>query len=160
MTTEALLVDYRNPQQAEDLIQLLNEYACDPMGGGEALPSDIKSSLVDALISRPQMFSIICYVNKQPAGLVNCIEGFSTFKCKPLINIHDFSISKAFRKRGLSRIMLEKVEEIARSRQCCKITLEVLEGNTRAQSVYQRHGFAGYSLDPAQGHALFWEKTL
>ena len=160
MTIKTIVVDYQNSQQAKDLITLLNEYACDPMGGEEALPASTQNNLIEALASRTHVFSILCYVNDKPAGLVNCVEGFSTFKCKPLINIHDFAISPAYRNQGLSRVMLTKVEEIARKKQCCKITLEVLEGNTRAQSVYKRDGFAGYSLDPAQGHALFWEKEL
>jgi hypothetical protein len=37
-----------------------------------------------------------------------------------------------FRGLGLSQKMLLKVEEIARQRGCCKITLEVLEGNAVA----------------------------
>ncbi len=37
--------------------------------------------------------------------------------------------------------MLRKVREIARQRGCCKITLEVLEGNDVAQAAYRKFGF-------------------
>ncbi len=37
--------------------------------------------------------------------------------------------------------MLQKVREIARQRGCCKITLEVLEGNDVAQAAYRKFGF-------------------
>jgi hypothetical protein len=43
---------------------------------------------------------------------------------------------------------------------CCKLTLEVLSGNTTAQTSYQRFGFAQYQLDPAAGQALFMQKWL
>lgn len=43
---------------------------------------------------------------------------------------------------------------------CCKLTLEVLEGNKLAQQVYRRFGFQGYELDPKMGRALFYEKKL
>lgn len=39
-----------------------------------------------------------------------------------------------FRGLGLSQRMLHKVEDIARQRGCCKITLEVLEGNAVARA--------------------------
>ena len=56
--------------------------------------------------------------------------------------------------------MLEKVEQIAIERGCCKLTLEVLEGNQAAQNSYQKFGFSAYELDPEMGRALFWDKKL
>ena len=56
--------------------------------------------------------------------------------------------------------MLGKVELLARDRGCCKLTLEVLEGNAVARSAYEKFGFTGYELDPAMGKAHFWEKKL
>ena len=41
-----------------------------------------------------------------------------------------------------------------------KLTLEVLEGNSVAQSAYRAFGFEGYELDPQMGKALFWQKKL
>lgn len=57
-------------------------------------------------------------------------------------------------------MMLEKVEEIARSKDCCKVTLEVLSNNEVAKSAYRKFGFSGYELDPEAGFALFWQKSL
>jgi len=48
-------------------------------------------------------------VNGIAAGLVTCFELFSTFSCKPLINIHDVIVLKKFRGNGLSQKMLKKV---------------------------------------------------
>jgi ribosomal protein S18 acetylase RimI-like enzyme len=56
--------------------------------------------------------------------------------------------------------MLKEVEEIAKKKGCCKITLEVLEGNKVAQRSYKKFGFAGYELNPLMGKALFWEKPI
>jgi ribosomal protein S18 acetylase RimI-like enzyme len=56
--------------------------------------------------------------------------------------------------------MMKKVEEMARNRSCCKITLEVLEGNEVAKSSYKKFGFSGYELNPRMGRALFWEKSI
>ncbi|OED46648.1 GNAT family N-acetyltransferase [Endozoicomonas sp. (ex Bugula neritina AB1)] len=160
MAVEALLIDYHNPRQAADLVELLSHYAKDPMGGGEELPLQIKEELIPALQSRSHAFSIICYVDGVAAGLANCFEGFSTFKCKSLINIHDFVVLDTYRGKGLSQQLMLKVEEVAQQRECCKITLEVLEGNHTAQRAYTRFGFENYNLDPAMGNAMLWQKYL
>lgn len=157
---QCLIADYQNPQHANDLVFLLNSYALDPMGGGEALSQDVQDNLPKALAQRTHAMSILCYVDDQPAGLINTFEGFSTFKCKPLINIHDVVVHKDFRGLKLSQIMLDYLENIAREKGCCKLTLEVLEGNEVAQNAYKKFGFSGYEMDPQFGQAMFWEKAL
>lgn len=160
MNISIAIADYNNPQQAQDLVELLDGYAHDPMGGGEALAPNVKQNLVAELAKLPHAFSILAYADGKPAGLVNCFLGFSTFAAKPLVNIHDITVSKDFRGLGLSYKMLEKVEEVARAKGCCKITLEVLEGNQIAKNSYSKFGFAAYELDPETGKALFWQKKL
>ncbi len=155
-----LQASYSNPVHAEALGLLLNHYAQDPMGGGHALSADLLQQLPEELAKRPHAFSVLAFVGGVPAGLVNCFEGFSTFACRPLVNVHDVVVKEAFRGMGLSQKMLQKVEEIARQRGCCKITLEVLEGNAVAQASYRKFGFDDSIFDPAHGRMLFWSKVL
>ena len=70
------------------------------------------------------------------------------------------AVAPEFRGRGLAKRILAKVEELARTLGCCKITLEVLEGNETAQYLYKACGFAHYELDAQMGRALFWQKKL
>ncbi|TWC23053.1 MULTISPECIES: GNAT family N-acetyltransferase [unclassified Pseudomonas] len=155
-----LQASYTNPVHAEAICLVLNGYAQDPMGGGRSLPAEVLLHLPEELAKRPYAFSVLGFVNGEPAGLVNCFEGFSTFACRPLVNIHDVVVMKAFRGLGLSQKMLQKVEDIARQRGCCKITLEVLEGNAVAQASYSKFGFSAGMFDPAHGRMLFWTKPL
>ncbi|MBD2653191.1 GNAT family N-acetyltransferase [Synechocystis sp. FACHB-383] len=145
---------------AEAMIQLMDEYARDPMGGGEGLSDYVKANLPVELAKRPSAHVILAFVDFQPAGLIVCLEGFSTFACKPLLNIHDVIVSLPYRGKGLSKLMLQKVEAIALDLGCCKLTLEVLEGNHVAQSAYRSFGFGSYELNPQMGKALFWQKKL
>lgn len=158
MNISLVRADYHNEQHAKDLIMLLNAYALDDMGGAEALSSDVKDNLVATMAKRSDVFTVLCYVDEEPAGIINCVEGFSTFRCKPLINIHDCGVLAKYRGFGLSLKLFAEVEKIAIERGCCKLTLEVLQGNNVAQNVYKKLGFSGYELDPTLGHALFWEK--
>ncbi|MBH3404841.1 MULTISPECIES: GNAT family N-acetyltransferase [Pseudomonas] len=155
-----LQASYTNPVHAEAIGVVLNHYAEDPMGGGHPIAPELLQQLPAELAKRPHAFSVLAFVGGEPAGLVNCFEGFSTFACKPLVNVHDVSVVTKFRGLGLSQKMLRKVEDIARQRGCCKITLEVLEGNAVAQNSYAKFGFAPGMFDPSHGRMLFWIKEL
>jgi GNAT superfamily N-acetyltransferase len=103
---------------------------------------------------------VLAFADGQPAGFAISIEGFSTFACKPLLNIHDVFVLPAYRGKGISRLLLAKTEEIAKRLGCCKLTLEVLEQNTPAVRLYETSGYAGYELDPKLGRAVFLQKKL
>jgi ribosomal protein S18 acetylase RimI-like enzyme len=152
--------DYANPVHAAALVQLLDAYAQDPMGGGHALSDFAKANLIAALVQRPQAFSVLAFEGDRPVGLVNCIEGFSTFACRPLVNVHDVTVLASHRGQRVGEHMLTLAEAIARERGACKLTLEVLQGNAGALRLYQRTGFANYELDPAMGQAQFMQKCL
>ncbi len=160
MEIKVTKVNYNDNKQASELVYLLNAYASDPMGGGKPLEKYVTENLVNELSKLPHAFSVISYVNNQPAGLINCFEAFSTFSCKPLVNIHDVMVLKEFRGNDLSQKMLERVEEIALAKGCCKLTLEVLSENKVARSSYEKYGFSGYELDPKKGSAQFWQKLI
>ena len=157
---EILLADLSLPSHGEAIIYLLNEYAKDDMGGSMELSIFVKNNLVSELKKRQGVYIILAFVDGNPAGLVNCFEGFSTFACKPLLNIHDVIVIPDYRGRGISKKMLNKAEEIALGLGCCKLTLEVLEGNTIAQVAYKSCGYSGYELNPKMGKAMFWQKKL
>jgi ribosomal protein S18 acetylase RimI-like enzyme len=160
MKIDILIANYLDPLHSADIGDLLNCYAEDPMGGGEPLSDYVKKNLSAELSKVPSAFSVICYVDGKAAGLTNCFEAFSTFKCKPLLNIHDVVVKKEFRGLGISQLMLAKVEERAKQHGCCKVTLEVLESNLVAQKAYIKFGYSGYELDPEMGKALFWQKEI
>lgn len=157
---QILDADLNRPDHARDFVALLDEYARDPMGGGTPLPETVKRDLPGALAARPGVHLLLAYVDGAPAGLANCMEGFSTFACKPLLNIHDFMVSAPFRGQGVARRLMAAVEQKALELGCCKVTLEVLEGNLPAQALYRSVGYAGYQLDARAGKALFWQKKL
>lgn len=157
---QILEADLDSQEHARAIVDLLDYYARDPMGGGAPLAARTRENLINELRKRDTAHVILALVDGKPAGLTNCFEGFSTFACRPLLNIHDVVVLEEYRGKGLSRMMFEKAEELAQRLGCCKMTLEVLEGNTVAQAAYRACGFQSYELDPAMGRALFWEKKL
>lgn len=160
MNIDIIKANYTNQKHGNEISFLLNSYASDPMGGGKPLDKYVLDNIAIELSKIPHAFSVISYVNGLPAGLINCFEAFSTFSCKPLINIHDVIVLKEFRGNNLSQKMLQKVEDIALAKGCCKLTLEVLNKNASAKSAYKKFGFSNYELDPSVGHAEYWQKQL
>ena len=120
----------------------------------------MRAQLPAVLAARPHYLGLLAFVDDEPAGVVNCFEGVSTFRAQPLLNIHDIAVSPRFQRRGVGRALLAAVEAEARARGCCKITLEVLEGNDGAVKAYLRAGYQPYALDPAMGRAMFFERKF
>ena len=153
------LANYRDPRDAADVVSLLDAYARDPMGGGAPLAEIVKARLVGDLATNPHAFSLLARAGYEAVGLANCFMGYSTFAAAPLVNIHDLAVLPGHRGKGLGRALLGAVEAEALKRGACKITLEVLSGNP-ARHLYAACGYGDYQLDPATGHALFWQKRL
>ena len=153
------LADYDDQRDAAELADLLDAYARDPMGGGAPLSDHARANLASGLAAAGA-FSLIARVDGKSAGLANCLMGYSTFAGAPLVNIHDFAVVPEYRGHGIGLALMQAIEAEALRRGACKITLEVLTGNAAARRLYEACGYADYQLDPAAGHALFWQKRL
>ncbi len=152
--------DWKLESDCSAVVELLDAYAKDLMGGGKALSGYVRTNLCVSLSTRPTISALVAWLDGVPAGLCIANEGFSTFACKPLLNIHDIVTAPPFRGRGIARAQLQAMRGIALERDCCKLTLEVLENNTVARKLYASCGFVSYELDPAAGKALFLECKL
>ena len=157
---EVRQVNYRKQEDVQALLTLLDMYAQDPMGGGTPLAADVKSRLCHDLPDFPGAYSAIAWLEHRPVGLINAFMGYSTFKARPLMNVHDIAVVPACRGQGIGQALLGALENHARAQGCCKITLEVLSGNRQAMRAYEHNGFEQYALSPETGQALFMQKWL
>ena len=110
---EIVDADLSLPLHIHAILSLLNDYALDLMGGQEALSDFVKSNLITELRQRQSAHVILSFISGNPAGLLISFEGFSTFACKPLLNIHDVVVAQKYRGRGISRKLLNRAEEVA-----------------------------------------------
>ncbi len=154
------LADYGDPRDAAEIVRLLDAYARDAMGGGEALKDDVRAKLVAGLEGTAGAFSLIARLGGEAVGLANCMTTFSTFAARPVVNIHDMVVLDGHRGHGIGRALFTAIEAEAAARDACKVTLEVLSGNEPAKGLYASLGYGDYQLDPAAGSALFWQKAL
>lgn len=153
-------VDLSNQAHAGAVTDLVHEYAAGPTGRGHGLDAEARARLPRMLAERPHYLGYLAFSANEPAGLVNCFEGVSTFRAQPLLNVHDIVVRTQYRRRGIGTALLAAVEQEALARGCCKLTLEVLQGNAGAIHAYLKAGFEPYALDPDMGRAVFFEKKF
>jgi len=158
-------MDYRireanlsDPRDAAGIVHILDSYSADPKGAGQPLPQDVKDRVIPLLREHPTTLVLLAIVEGEPIGVAVCFYGISTFRARPLLNIHDLAVLPEYRGYGIGRALLSGVEERARRNGCCKLTLEVQDQNTRARTIYQRFGFEDFIV--ADSVTRFLSKTL
>ena len=108
--------DLSNESECSTILRLLNCYALDIMGGGEELSEFSQANLITELRKRQSSCHIfIASIDSIDVGLAVCFEGFSTFACRPLLNIHDFCVLSEYRRKGVASTLLFYIDSFARN---------------------------------------------
>src|SRR5215470_19043690 len=152
--------DLGDPQHQDAIVQLIDTYARDPMGGGKALPEAVRAALIPGLQRHPTTVVFLAWHSATPVGIAVCFVGFSTFLARPLLNIHDLAILPAYRRQGVGRLLLERVAAKGHELGCCKLTLEVRADNSSAQRLYEAVGFDNAAAYGGAMRVWFLEKRL
>lgn len=152
---EVKIGDIQNNIDANAMLKMLDAYMHDPMGGEQSLDKLLAQKNINGLRKQTNYVFFLAYYKSDLAGLANCFINFSTFKAKQIINIHDFAVAPAFRRKGIGEAMMNKIIEYGQINDFCKITLEVRHDNPKAQKLYKKMGFE--SGNPAY---YFWEKGI
>ncbi|MGD8288957.1 MAG: GNAT family N-acetyltransferase [Gemmatimonadota bacterium] len=141
-----LEADFDDPRHRSGILDVIDSYARDPVGGGEPLADEVREALVPALRAHPTTRIFLAFSEDRPVGAAICFVGFSTFAARPLLNVHDLAVVPEWRGRGVGRALLTAAEERARREGCCKLTLEVQEDNLRARGLYESFGFTDFVI--------------
>src|SRR5437773_8668993 len=132
MTTDIFLADLADPVHQSAIIDLLDMYCRHEFGDGKPLSAEARANLIPGLVKHGGARVFLAYDDDQPVGVAICLVGFSSFRAKPLLNIHDIAVAPEARGQGTGRKLLTAVEADARALGCCKVTLEVRSDNVRA----------------------------
>ena len=157
---EIIRADLENPAHCEGFLSVLASYAEDPMGASRPLPGAVHERVVSGLRAHPTTELLLAVEDERTVGIAVCFVGFSTFRARPLLNVHDLAVLPKFRGQGIGRRLLAAAEERACALDCCKLTLEVLEHNERARGLYASFGFGDFAPGAAETRTLFLEKML
>ncbi|GIW98209.1 MAG: N-acetyltransferase [Pirellulaceae bacterium] len=132
--------DLSNAEDQHDILRLLDHYARQPTGQGRPLDAVVRRRLIDGLQRHPGTMILLGQVDRRTVALACCFLGFSTFRARPILNIHDLVVEQGQRGKGLGEQMLRAVIDRAARLGCAAVTLEV-RGDNPAQRLYQRVGF-------------------
>jgi GNAT superfamily N-acetyltransferase len=152
---EVIVGDIHNEEHKQAMLSQLDFYMQDPMAGQGKMPEKLAGKIIEGLMNQPNYLFFLAKCNGAYTGVANCFINFSTFKAKQLINIHDFSVSPHYRKKGIGEAMMGKIIDHCREKGYCKITLEVRNDNFNAQNLYRKIGFI--ECDPPMH---FWERLI
>ncbi|TWT72815.1 putative acetyltransferase [Posidoniimonas polymericola] len=153
-------LDYNSAQHRQSLVDLLESYASTPEGSGTGMTDEARQNVAAMLKATPHACVLVAVEEGDPCGVIVCVESFSTFYAKPVLNIHDLVISPGHRGQGIGRMLMQAAEEEARRRGCCKMTLEVVASNAPAKGLYRSCGFQGGDSAMPDNAMLFWTKPL
>lgn len=155
MKLSFVLVDLNSKEHCQQLICLLDAYMLDEMGNGTPMCDDLVPKIISGLKNHPGYLGFFALADGRYAALANCNKNFSTFKAKPLINIHDLIVYPDFRGKGVGKYLLDCIAEFGVKNGYCRINLEVRHDNLNAQKLYKK---AGYS--ECHPPMYFWERQL
>jgi ribosomal protein S18 acetylase RimI-like enzyme len=155
MAITVFLADLANSSHQSAIIELLDMYCRDEFGDCKPLSLDARENLIPGLTKHGGARVFLAYDGQEPLGVAICMIGFSSFRGRPLINIHDVAVSPAARGQGIGRKLLMAVEDEARELGCCKVTLEVRSDNARAMGLYRSVGFK-----PSEPETYFWTQKV
>lgn len=148
------LADLNSAADAAAVVELLDGYSRDEFGSSKPLPDDVRERLVPEL-RRVGAFCVLAEVDGRFVGLAICLMSFSSFRARPIVNIHDVVVDATVRGQGIGQALMQAVAAEATRRGCCKVTLEVRADNVVAQRVYAKAGFK-----PTEPQTWFWGKEL
>lgn len=133
------------------------------MGGGAPLREDVRARLGADLGERAAggaAVVLLALAGGAAVGVAVCFAGYSTFRARPLLNLHDLAVLPGARGRGVGEALLAGVTARARGLGCCKVTLEVREDNAPARRLYERAGFLSSAPPGATTRTLFLERAI
>ena len=154
MTIEISDMDFGDAAAVNGFLSVLREYSQGEGAGNQGIPPEKLERLPNQLVQFPTAKVVIASEEGNVVGIAVCIRGFSTFKAKPILNIHDLAVLRSHRGQGIGKKLIDAVKARAEKIGCCKVTLEVIESNEAAHRLYTRQGFRNPTND---ARSLFLE---
>lgn len=154
MNLKFVEIDLENSEHADAMLHLLDLYMQDPMGSSAPMPVEMRPRILEGLKNYQSYLGFLVQAGEAYVALANCNKNFSTFKAKPLINIHDFVVDPVYRGKEIGKFLLDEIARYGEENGYCRINLEVRNDNASAQKLYLKAGFA--ECNPPM---YFWERS-
>jgi GNAT superfamily N-acetyltransferase len=146
-----------DPAENRIIVELLNRFMTAVDGPNQpGISPDIIGQLRELGTARV----FLCRRQGRTIGIAVCFVGFSTYRQRRLLNIHDFYVCEEAQGQGVGKAFLAHIEAVAQAEGYCRLTLEVYQENTKALRLYNRCGFHGSGPAAESPVVHFMKKEL
>jgi len=137
-----LSLDPVAPGEAADLAALVVAlYAEDDHGPVPMTPARARAQVLAMLATPDRVRPLWIRLDDEVAGYVILAEFWSNEFGGPMLYVDEMYVRPALRGRGIGSAILDRLVAEARARDLVRVSLEVNEGNPRAEALYRRLGF-------------------
>jgi len=119
-----------------NLIQALAEYeklSHAVTGNAEALAEHLFGA-------KPYIEAVFAEYASQAVGFALFFHNYSTFLTKPGIYVEDLFVLPEFRRKGIGKVLLQYIAQLAVERDCGRLEWSVLDWNQPAIAFYEKIG--------------------
>ena len=88
-----------------------------------------------------ESIAFLATIGAQPVGFAQLYPSFSSTALARVFILNDLFVCEAGRRAGVASALLAAVEQYAWSSSACRVSLNVAQANTSAQSLYQAKGW-------------------
>ncbi len=108
--------------------------------------------VLQRMLENPDYYVYLALYQGEIVGLVSFNIKYYLHKAKPVAYIGSLVVKEGLRSLGIGKMLMHKVEEIAKGRNCQSIQLNSNKRRVRAHEFYKQLGYSEVSLK--------FEKTL
>jgi GNAT superfamily N-acetyltransferase len=109
-------------------------------GNEHELCVDLNAVREDGFGSAPRFHVLIAECDARPAGLALYFFNYSTWISRNGLYLEDLYVRPEFRRQGVARALMRRLEVIADEHGCGRLQWLVLRENTPAVQLYERLG--------------------
>lgn len=125
---------------------------------GEPYDLELSAGFLRARLKRDESIVLLAVEGDGVVGLVQVYPSFSSTQLAPIWILNDLYVTESSRGSGVVDTLLEAAASLATEAGAIAIELATAHTNTRAQAVYERHG---YQLDEVfRGYEKRLARTL
>lgn len=106
MQIEVVKADFGNDVHRLGIVEVLDSYASDPVGGGQPLTADVRTRLVPLLRDHPSTLVLLALAEARVVGIAVCFLNLSTFRARPVLHVGDLAVLRELRGKGVGRALL------------------------------------------------------
>jgi GNAT superfamily N-acetyltransferase len=104
-------------------------------------PGRLEAATWEALVATPGRLTLLAEVDGRVAGMIVVRHSYSALRGRPFLFAGDLVVLPPFRRQGVARALLSRIEHLARAAGCDRVNMVVDQVGIAAFEVAARAGY-------------------